>query len=77
MTTNVSRAKDSLDRAIDMEIKLAFESKTVPEVRAMEAKTRENIELKKQGLSTADVVCIKKLPLFFVEQPQQYVLNIQ
>lgn len=40
----------SLDRAIETEIKLTFESKSIVEVRKVEAATRSQVDAKKQGL---------------------------
>jgi mRNA-degrading endonuclease RelE of RelBE toxin-antitoxin system len=43
-------ARSAMDRAIETEIKLAFESKAIGEVRALERRTREQVEAKKQEL---------------------------
>lgn len=43
-------ARSAMDRAIETEIKLAFESKPIGDVRALERRTREQVEAKKHEL---------------------------
>jgi hypothetical protein len=44
-----SNALSALDRAIETEIKLTFESRPIAEVQRIEATTRANVDAKKQG----------------------------